>query len=122
MWLIDKLAEARIKEAIGQGEFENLPGAGQPLRLEDDSHVPQELRAAYRLLKNAGYIPPELQLRQEIGQVQTLLHLAHDAESRQELSKRLNYLLSKLQHSGERHDLRVDSDYFARLCRRFNEI
>ncbi|MDI5568641.1 DUF1992 domain-containing protein, partial [Salmonella enterica subsp. enterica serovar Kentucky] len=42
-----------IIEAQRKGEFDNLPGRGEPLILDDDSHVPAELRAGYRLLKNA---------------------------------------------------------------------
>ena len=50
------------------GEFDNLEGQGQPLKLEDDSHIPPELRMAYKILKNADCLPPELELRQEIVQ------------------------------------------------------
>ena len=57
---IDQLAEARIQEAIDRGELRGLPGEGRPLQLDDDSAIPEELRAAYRLLKNAGFLPPEL--------------------------------------------------------------
>lgn len=54
MWLLDQWAERHITEAQSKGEFDNLPGSGEPLILDDDSHVPPELRAGYRLLKNAG--------------------------------------------------------------------
>ena len=52
--LLDYLAEARIQEAIAQGLLHNLPGAGRPLVLADDRLVPEGLRAAYRILSNAG--------------------------------------------------------------------
>ena len=45
-------AEQRILEAQTQGVFDDLPGAGAPLKLDDDAMVPEELRAAYRILKN----------------------------------------------------------------------
>ena len=54
MWLLDQWAERHILDAQTKGEFDNLPGSGEPLTLDDDSHVPAELRAGYRLLKNAG--------------------------------------------------------------------
>ncbi|HEY7527996.1 MAG TPA: DnaJ family domain-containing protein, partial [Candidatus Deferrimicrobiaceae bacterium] len=60
------LAESKIREAMERGEFDRLPGAGKPLSLDDDSMVPHELRVAYRILKNAGCLPPELELRKEI--------------------------------------------------------
>lgn len=57
MWLLDQWAERHIIEAQRKGEFDNLPGRGEPLILDDDSHVPAELRAGYRLLKNAAVFP-----------------------------------------------------------------
>jgi hypothetical protein len=50
---LDQLIEQKIREAMRQGEFDNLPGSGQPLHLEDDSHLPDDLRLAYKILKNA---------------------------------------------------------------------
>lgn len=73
MDLLGQIAEARIQAALARGELDHLPGAGQPLRLEDDSAVPEALRPAYRLLKNAGFLPPELQLRKEIQDAEQLL-------------------------------------------------
>jgi len=49
MFLLDQLAEARILNALEKGELSNLPGEGKPLRLDDDSAVPEELRGAYRI-------------------------------------------------------------------------
>jgi len=40
-----------MQEAVGRGEFDNLPGTGKPLALDDDTLVLPELRAAYRVLK-----------------------------------------------------------------------
>lgn len=51
MWLLDQWAERHIIDAQSKGEFDDLPGTGEPLTLDDDSHVPLELRAGYRLLK-----------------------------------------------------------------------
>ncbi|EIQ53256.1 hypothetical protein SF123566_7229 [Shigella flexneri 1235-66] len=51
MWLLDQWAERHIIDAQSKGEFDGLPGAGEPLVLDDDSHVPPELRAGFRLLK-----------------------------------------------------------------------
>ena len=57
---LDDLVESRIREAQERGEFDHLPGAGRPLPDEDLSGVPQELRVAYRVLRNAGCLPPEV--------------------------------------------------------------
>ena len=58
--MLDFIAERKIAEAIAHGELDNLPGAGQPLDLTDDALVPEELRVAHRILKNAGIAPPEV--------------------------------------------------------------
>ena len=60
--MLDFLAEQRVSEAISRGELDNLPGAGRPLDLDEDPLIPEELRAAYRILKNAGYVPPALEI------------------------------------------------------------
>lgn len=59
MHLFELLAERKIEEAVSRGELEDLPGAGKPLELDDDPLVPEDLRLAYRILKNAGYVPAE---------------------------------------------------------------
>jgi hypothetical protein len=101
MWLIDQLVEQHIREAQEKGELSNLPGEGSPIKLEDDSGVPTELRAAYRLLKNAGYLPPELEMRREALALNDLLReLDPVDEKARELSKRLALLEIKLQQAG----------------------
>ncbi|MBK8509144.1 MAG: DnaJ family domain-containing protein [Candidatus Competibacter sp.] len=80
MHLFDHIVEARIQEAIERGELRDLPGEGKPLQLDDNSAVPETLRAAYRLLKNAGYLPPELHLRKELREAEQLLHQLPEGE------------------------------------------
>ena len=67
------LAERRIEEAIARGELDDLPGVGRALELDDDPLVPEDLRLAYRILKNAGYVPPEVDALREISQLERLL-------------------------------------------------
>jgi hypothetical protein len=73
MLFLDLLAERKIAEAVSRGELDDLPGSGRPLELEDDALVPEELRLAYRILKNAGYVPPEVQDLKEIAALENLL-------------------------------------------------
>ncbi len=61
----DAIVEAKIAEAQRDGAFDGLPGAGKPLALDDDRLVPEDLRMAYRILKNAGFVPPEVEERKE---------------------------------------------------------
>ncbi|HZE21789.1 MAG TPA: DnaJ family domain-containing protein [Desulfobaccales bacterium] len=96
MEFFSKLAENRIREAMEAGEFDNLRGQGQPLNLEDDRHVPPELRMAYKILKNADCLPPELTLRQEVVQLQDLVAALPDEAEKLKQMRRLNFLMMKL--------------------------
>lgn len=101
MWLLDQWAERHITDAQKNGEFENLHGAGERLVLDDDSHVPVELRAGYRLLKNAGCLPPELEQRKEAIQLLDLLKgLRQDDPQYHEVSRRLSLPELKLRQAG----------------------
>jgi hypothetical protein len=86
---VQKVAEEKIKEAIAGGEFDHLPGHGKPLKLDDLSGVPEDLRMAYRVLKNTGYVPEEMQLRKEIVSLQDLLNLCKDESERDDLNRKL---------------------------------
>ena len=94
--IFDKIAEERIREAIERGEFDDLPGKGEPLDLEDDSHLPADLRLAYKILKNADCLPPELELRKEIRRTEDLLAGIQDTQEKYKQMKKLNYLIMKL--------------------------
>jgi hypothetical protein len=96
MEFFTKLAENRILQAIEAGEFENLQGKGQPLNLEDDSHIPPELRMAYKILKNADCLPPELVLHQEVVNLQELVASMPDEAEKLKQMRRLNFLVMKL--------------------------
>jgi hypothetical protein len=96
MICFQKIAERRILEAIREGAFDDLPGAGQPLKLEDDSHVPEDLRVAYKILKNAGFVPKEVLLRKEIAQVEDLLVGMEDTKAKYRQLKKLNFLITRL--------------------------
>ncbi|MFM2400001.1 MAG: hypothetical protein RL341_2158 [Pseudomonadota bacterium] len=78
----DDLIEEHIRQATARGDFDNLPGAGKPLDLGEDAHLPAELRMAYRVLKNAGYLPEELQQIQDITQLEAQVYGELDAESK----------------------------------------
>jgi len=97
MDILDQLAEARIQEALNNGAFDDLPGAGKPLVLDDDSAVPEDLRVAYRILKNAGFLPPELHAVKEIKQAEQLLVQIEDTAERSRAQLRLQLLRAKLE-------------------------
>jgi hypothetical protein len=90
--LLDALAETRIETAIAQGMLDRLPGAGRPLILEDDRLVPEELRAAYRMLRNAGFGPPEVEARREVCRLVAFLATLDDDASRRRALTKLAWL------------------------------
>jgi hypothetical protein len=96
MDFLRRLAEEKIQEAIRKGEFDNLPGAGKPLPPDDLEHVPEELRMSYKLLKNAGFLPEEMQLRKEMLTLSDLLAACRDDTERTKLQKELS--LKKLRY------------------------
>jgi hypothetical protein len=91
-----RIAESRILEAIEAGLFDNVQGKGQPLNLEDDGYVPSELKMAYKILKNADCLPPELELRREIMTLQDLVAAMEDEAEKLLQMRRLNFLIMKL--------------------------
>lgn len=92
----EKLIESRIKKAEAQGAFKNLPGSGKPLPLEDNQHIPEDLRMAHKVLKNADCLPPEVQLRKEIRTTEDLLASMPDTVQKYRTVKKLNFLILKL--------------------------
>lgn len=83
------IAENKIREAIENGEFDNLSLCGQPLDLEDGQFVPLHLRLSQRILKNAGFLPPVLQLKKEIIQLSERLAETQDESTKEAIKRRL---------------------------------
>ena len=81
-----RMAEQRIREAMENGEFDNLPGKGRPLKFDDD-HISEEMRAAYKILKNNGILPVEMDLKQEIVSLEKLI-MDCESEDRREILRR----------------------------------
>jgi hypothetical protein len=84
-----RVAENRIREAVAQGLFENLPGAGQPLNLEEYFNTPEDLRIAYSILKSANCAPAEVELASEIARLERALAQSEDTTTRKDLQRAL---------------------------------
>lgn len=118
---MNKIAETRILQAIERGELDQLPGAGKRLELDDDSGVPAELRMAWRILKNAGFVPPEVSARREIADLQALIYEStddHDSERVKQAAQRLALLMTELERSG-RARLSIGDQYYSRIVESF---
>src|SRR4030095_1948882 len=91
-----RIVEERIRKAQQEGAFDNLPGKGKPLVLEDQSMVPEDLRMSYHILKSAHVLPPEAELQKEINSLQDLLkYIEHDGE-RKALAKEIEWKVIRL--------------------------
>jgi hypothetical protein len=75
--MLDFLIEQRLEDAVSRGEFQNLPGEGRPLELDDDALVPEDLRLAYRILKNAGFVPPEAKAVRKLSLLKARMERAY---------------------------------------------
>jgi len=119
MFTFHLIAEKRIQEAMQKGQFDNLPGKGKPLVFEDDSMVPEDLRMAYKILKNAGFIPPELQTEKEIRQAVDLLENLEDERLRYRQVLKLNVLVTKMNMMRKRPvNLEVNQFYYRKIVER----
>ena len=92
----EKIVEERIKVAQRRGDFENLRGRGEPLVMEDDRHIPEDLRMAYKILKNADFVPPEIELKKEILKTEDLLSHMTDAAEKYRTIKKLNHMILRI--------------------------
>jgi len=92
----NKIVEDRIRRAQKKGAFKNLAGTGKPILLDEDRHIPEDLRLAYKILKNADCMPPEIELKKEIRQTEDLLDGMEDTAEKYRVLKKLNLLILRL--------------------------
>ena len=119
MFFFERIAERRIREAMEQGAFDNLDGRGRPLVYEDDSFIAPDLRMAYKILKNAGFLPPEIQADVEIKKAEDLLATLDDERLRYRQAKKLNLLITKANMLRSRPiNLEKDQIYYRKIVER----
>jgi hypothetical protein len=120
MNFVDHIAEKKIAEAIARGELSDLPGQGAPLALDDDSLIPQELRMAYRILRNAGFVPPEVTVLREISDLERRIEGLPQDGARARALRKLQLLRMRLESGGRfRATLGFSSPYADQLLDRF---
>ena len=118
MLLLEQLAEERINAAMQRGELSGLPGAGQPLPEEDLSLVPEELRITYKILRNSGFLPPEISLYHEINALQETGEIQDDAETREVRRRKLISLLLRLSDHRDRFmNLAIQEQYYCKVLK-----
>ena len=87
---LEKLIDEQIKNAIAEGLFDNLKGAGKPLNLDDYFAAPEDLRAGYTLLKNNDFVPEEIELLKEIRILREKIKNCGEEDEKKILNKKLN--------------------------------
>jgi len=117
---LHRIAEQRILEAQREGAFDNLSGKGKPLKLEDLSWVPQDLRIGYHVLKNAHVLPPEVELLKDIHTLEDLLEHIEDENERRSLNKSIQWKMIHLEMLKRRSlDLNAVRSYSRKLVAKF---
>jgi hypothetical protein len=100
MNLVDSLVERKISEAIARGELSGLPGEGAPLEFDDDMLIPDHLSMANRILRNAGFVPPEMAVLREIRDLERRIEVLSHNDERGRALRKLQYLRLRLEASG----------------------
>jgi hypothetical protein len=115
------IAERKISEAIRKGQLDIEEWRNRPLPVTNDSLVPEELRMAHKILKNAGYLPPEIETKKEIQQIEDLLVNCEDEYARVKQLKKLNYLVMKLNTmKGDAVNIESQEKYFRQVVERIS--
>jgi hypothetical protein len=82
-------SDEAIRAAMERGDFDNLPNKGKKLDLDDYFNTPEDLRLGFSVLKNADYVPEEVQLLKEIGELQEKLANISKEDERKSLQKEI---------------------------------
>lgn len=93
-----KGVEELISAAVARGEFDDLPGTGRPLDLDEYFRAPEDLRMGYSILKGGGFVPEEVQLLKDVEALAEELKTCRDERRKSEIDramrdKRLAYSL-----------------------------
>lgn len=116
MSILASIAERKISQAIEDGTLDCSKFKNKPLVYEDDSFVPADLKMAYKMLKNSGYLPAEIETRKEIHNLEQLIAKTEDAHLRLKQMKKLNVLMMKLDSQRSTpSSINDQNDYFDRV-------
>ena len=86
---IEKFIDERVRKAMDDGEFDNLPGKGKPLDLRAYFETPEDLRMAYSILKSNNFVPEEVEILKEIDALKKRLDASVDEEQRSRIKKEI---------------------------------
>ncbi|MGL1930826.1 MAG: DUF1992 domain-containing protein [Desulfotalea sp.] len=119
MYALSSIAEQRIQEAMKKGDLNSPKWKNKYLPMEDDRFVPEDLKMAYKVLKNSGYLPPEIEERKEVKKLEELIANTHDEHTRVKQMKKLSVLLMKIESRSDRPiNIANQDEYYSKVVER----
>ncbi|MEP7100093.1 MAG: DUF1992 domain-containing protein [Burkholderiales bacterium] len=105
---IDEQIAQSLRDAQRSGELQSAASWGKPLDLADGyAQTPEELRMAFKALKDAGFVPPEVETMKQIAALREVIETEPDAAQAEAMRRRISELqqhlalrLEKLRSSG----------------------
>ena len=97
-----RLADKRVEDAMAEGKFDNLPGHGDPIEI-DEAPADENARAlwwALRIMKQADFVPDEVRWRKAVDQLKGDLFKETNPVAVRSLCNRINALVHKLNTLG----------------------
>jgi len=120
--IIQAIAERKIQQAMTEGTLLDLSHwKDKPLPPDDMANVPADLRMAYRLLKNAGYVPEEITVQKEITRIEQLLATCTDEKEKVRQLRKISCLKTKLEgRMGRTIQLGEEGPYYNQVVDRLS--
>lgn len=113
---LSRIAEQRIAQAIEDGTLKTDGWKNRPLPLDDDRFVPDDLKMAYKIMKNSGFVPPEIETRKEIQKLEDLIAETEDSHQRVKQMKKLDVLMKKIDAQRSKpSSIAHDDEYYRKI-------
>jgi hypothetical protein len=114
-----RIAEQKIVEAMQTRSLTTSKWKNKPLPLENDSNIPDDLKMAYKIMKNSGYLPPEIEERKEVQRLEELIAATEDEHERLQQMRKLNVLLMKIDSKrATPANISQQDDYYRKIVER----
>ena len=115
------VAEDRIHRAVEDGVFDDLEGTGRPLPADEAANMPPELRMAYRVLKNAGYVSEEVRAKAvEQNQIVSTPELFGECSDEQKAYRKMRKLRTSMARANRTMVIDESSPYYESIVNRMN--
>jgi len=93
----DEEIARHLREALASGELAAARGFGQPLTEDEGwNATPEALRMPFKVLKDAGYVPAEVELFHERAALSAAIGQCGSPDERRELQRKLSELEQKI--------------------------